>query len=67
VFELFDEIDTWLKAKLPEAMQWIESELNVRFDKAFRSEVDAARRNNRFDRLIDRTDYHQSRLDNMEL
>ncbi|MFJ1767865.1 hypothetical protein ACIOD2_46615 [Amycolatopsis sp. NPDC088138] len=66
VFELFNEIDTWLKSKLPEAMQWIESDLNVRFDEAFRSEVDAARRNNRFDRLIERTDYHQSRLDNME-
>ena len=30
VFELFDEIDTWLTTQLPEAMQWINSGLNVR-------------------------------------
>ncbi|MFC9251637.1 hypothetical protein [Amycolatopsis thailandensis] len=66
VFDLFDEIDTWFKATMPKAMQWIESDLNVRFDEAFRSEVDAARTDEEFDYLLERTEYHQAMVDNMD-
>lgn len=38
-FALFDEVDEWLRAKLPHAFEWIESELDVRYDEAFRREV----------------------------
>jgi hypothetical protein len=43
VFELFDEIDTWLESELPEAMRWINSGLDVRFDEDFRSLLAQAR------------------------
>lgn len=66
VFDLFDEIDTWLKTTMPKVMQWIESGLAVRFDEAFRSQVDSAGTDAEFDDLLERADYHQSMLDNME-
>ncbi|MEA5367144.1 hypothetical protein VA596_46985 [Amycolatopsis sp., V23-08] len=66
VFDLFDEIDTWLKTTMPRAMQWIDSGLNVRFDETFRSEVGAARTDEEFEYLLERADDHQSMLDNMD-
>lgn len=39
VFGLFDEIDAYLGKKVPYAMEWIESGLNVRFDRLFIAEV----------------------------
>lgn len=41
VFALFDEIDAWLSNNLPNAMEWIESELVVRFDSEFTAQVKA--------------------------
>lgn len=38
-FALFDEVDEWLRAKFPHAFEWIDSELDVRYDEAFRREV----------------------------
>lgn len=43
VFELFDELDAWRKAQHPEAMQWIDSGLAVRFNESFRQDLDRAR------------------------
>jgi hypothetical protein len=66
VFELFDEIDRWLESELPEAMRWIDSGLSVRFDEEFRSMFAAARRKNRFDGFLERFEYHQDMIDNMD-
>jgi hypothetical protein len=43
VFEIFGEIDTWLTIQLPEAMQWINSGLDVPFDESFRTVLAQAR------------------------
>ena len=39
VFAFFDELDVWLKGRLPEATAWAESGLEVRFDDQFRTEL----------------------------
>lgn len=66
VFALFDEIDSWLRSKLPEAMRWIDSRLDVRFDEHFRSLLAEARNNNDFDGLLDYFEYQQMMIDNMD-
>jgi hypothetical protein len=52
VFELFDDIDSWLESELPEAMKWIDSGLDVRFDEDFRSQLAQVREENNFERFL---------------
>lgn len=66
VFELFDAIDAWLTSELPEAMQWIESGLDVRFDDIFRSLLAQAREEDDFAGLLDFFEYRQAMIDNMD-
>jgi len=66
VFDLFDEIDSWLKSQLMEAMRWIDAGLNVRFDEDFRSRLAEARKADDFDGLLDYFDYQQMMIDNMD-
>jgi len=67
VFRLFDEIDVWLRTAIPYAMQWIESGLDVRYDEEFRNMVEAASASPElFTELIDRFEYEQARVDNMD-
>jgi len=66
VFTLFDELDMWLSVQLPEAMEWITSGLDVRFDRAFGEDLRRAIAEDTFDRFVR---YHEGRLeqaDNMD-
>lgn len=42
VFDLFDQLDSWLRGRLPEATAWAESGLDVRFDDEFRTALAVA-------------------------
>ena len=66
VFELFGEIDTWLTTQLPEAMQWISSGLNVRFDESFRTVQAQAGQEDDFEGLLQYHEYRQTMIDNMD-
>jgi len=66
VFRLFDEIDSWLESERPEAMQWINSGLAVRFDEDFRSELDRARENDDFESFLRYYEYQEERAANMD-
>ena len=66
VFELFDEIDAWLECELPEAMRWIKSGLNVRFDESFRSLLVQACEEDDFAGLLSFFEYQQATIDNMD-
>lgn len=66
VFELFDEIDRWLESELPEAIRWINSGLDVRFDEEFRSLLAQAREENDFEGFLDSFEYRQAMIDNMD-
>lgn len=66
VFELFDEIDAWLESELPEAVQWIRSGLDVRFDENFRSLLAQAREEDDFPGLLDFFEHQQETIDNMD-
>jgi len=66
VFTLFDELDTWLSIQIPEAMEWITSALDVRFDLAFREDLDEAIRLGRFDRFLRYHEGQQEQADNMD-
>lgn len=66
VFDLLDEIDRWLECELPDAMQWINSGLAVRFDEDFRQEAAAAIQAGRFDRFVEMHEYRQDMIDNMD-
>ncbi len=66
VFELFDESDRWLESELPEAMRWINSGLDVRFDESFRLLLAQAREENDFDGFLHFFEYRQSTIDNMD-
>jgi hypothetical protein len=63
---LFDEIDSWRESELPEAMQWIDSGLNVRFDEDFRWLLAQARNENNFEGLLRSFEYRQEVVDNMD-
>lgn len=65
-FALFDEIDAWLDAVLPEAMEWCRSGLNVRFDEDFRKQVSEARMAGEFAVLLEGYEYRQDMIDNMD-
>lgn len=66
VFQLFDEIDEWAKSVMPDAVRWIESGLNVRFDESFRSSLASALATGTFDDYLRRAEYHQAMVDNMD-
>jgi hypothetical protein len=66
VFDLFDEIDSWLESELPGAMRWIDSGLNVRFDEDFRSRLAEAREEDDFDGLLRSFEYQLEMIDNMD-
>ncbi|WP_066303496.1 hypothetical protein [Arthrobacter luteolus] len=66
VFNLFDKIDSWMRSELPEAMQWISSGLDVRFDSDFRALVDEARERNEFEELVGYFEHRQAIVDNMD-
>lgn len=66
VFALFDELDTWFKDQHSEAIEWIESGEQVRFDKTFRDRVAVARAGGVFGQLLDATSYEMDRAANMD-
>lgn len=66
VFALFDEIDAFLSRELPEAMEWVDSSLDVRYDDDFRQELAAARRDGQFERLVERHSYLADMYANMD-
>lgn len=67
VFRLFDDIDAYLVRKLPHAMAWIESGLDVRFDADFIAQVFRSldMRGN-LENLIEVHAYRQDMIDNMD-
>ncbi|ASN39191.1 hypothetical protein CGQ24_09290 [Arthrobacter sp. 7749] len=64
--QLFDDIDAWLEAEIPEAKEWIGSGLNVRFDENFRSLLDQSRSENNFKGLLHYFEARQEMIDNMD-
>lgn len=66
VFALFDDIESWLTVVLPEAMQWIDSGLAVRYDYEFRSLFAVAKAEKSFDSFLQYHEYHQAQIDNMD-
>ena len=52
VYDLFDEIDSWLESELPEAMRWIPPGLHAHFDEHLRSLLAMAREENDFDGFL---------------
>lgn len=66
VFALFDEIDSWLVAVLPEATQWITSGLDVRYDEEFRSLLVVAKAKMGFDSFLNYYEHRQEVIDNMD-
>lgn len=66
VFALFDDIDAWLAARLPEATAWISSGLDVRYDSIFRSLLADARAEDDFRGLLHFFEHRQATIDNMD-
>lgn len=66
VFELFDELDGWLRSTLPDAFAWIEAGLDVRFDHAFRAATKAAHDAGEFAVLLEHAEHRQAVVDNMD-
>ncbi|UTT39994.1 hypothetical protein NMP99_01395 [Glutamicibacter mishrai] len=66
VFHLFDELDAWMQSQLPEAIQWIRSGLDVRFDPDFRSLVEEALESDKFEELVSHFEHRQAIADNMD-
>ncbi|UKA73557.1 hypothetical protein [Arthrobacter sp. FW306-06-A] len=66
VFALFDQIDAWLSTVLPEAMEWIESGLDVRYDNEFRSELAIAKADGNFTRFLEYHVHRQDMINNMD-
>jgi hypothetical protein len=66
VFALFDEIESWLSIMLPEAMQWIDSGLAVRYDHEFRSLFARSKAEKSFDSFLEYHEYHQDQIENMD-
>ncbi|MFD1717107.1 hypothetical protein [Georgenia deserti] len=67
VFALFDEIDAYVSKTFPYAMQWIDSGLDVRFDREFTEQV-AGCLDSEGDlvKLVDAYAYRQAMIDNMD-
>lgn len=67
VFALFDEIEGWLDQEIGDAMAWMRSGLDVRYDVDFRSNLAEARSEaDGFERFLEATKHLQARLDNMD-
>ena len=66
VFELFDDVDSWMESVLPDAIRWIRSGLNVRFDEDFRMAVAAAQHAAEFEEFLRHAEYRQEMVDNMD-
>lgn len=66
VFALFDEIDAWLEARLPEATLWARSALDARFDEDSRRLVALAREEDDFAGLVEYCEYQQDMIANMD-
>jgi hypothetical protein len=66
VFELFDELDGWLRSTLPDAFAWIEAGLDVRFDRDFRVVAKAAHDAGEFTDFLEHADHRQAVVDNMD-
>lgn len=66
VFRLFDKLDAWMQSELSEAMQWIESGLDARFDPDFRELLKAAREKDEFDEFLRHAEYRQDMVNNMD-
>lgn len=52
VFQMFDEVDSWMRSESPEATKWIQSGLDVRFDAEFRRLLEGALKADKFDDLL---------------
>lgn len=67
VFALFDEIDAWLASNMPNAMKWIESGLDVRFDAEFMAQVkECLESEGGLEPIIDAFAYRQDMIANMD-
>ncbi|MFK5585104.1 hypothetical protein [Serinicoccus sp. LYQ131] len=67
VFALFDEIDAFLAETIPHAMEWIDSELDVRFDGDFTAQVvDCLDSEGALEKLVDAYAYRQAMVANMD-
>lgn len=67
VFTLFDQIDTWLATTMPHATEWIESDLDVRYDADFMAEVvRCVESEGSLARLIEASSYEWERAANMD-
>lgn len=67
VFALFDEIDAYVGTRLPHAMEWIDSGLDVRFDADFRSQVvDRLKSEGALEQMIDEHGDDADRIANMD-
>ena len=66
VFALFDETDAFLARELPEAVEWINSGLDVRYDEGFRVELAEARRTDRFEHMVEAHSYRHDTFANMD-
>ena len=66
VFELFDEIDEWLRERLFTAMMWISSGLEVHFDEEFREQYIKAVEKDEYEQFLDYNVYLQEMRDNMD-
>ncbi|WP_297625715.1 hypothetical protein [Nocardioides sp.] len=66
VFGLFDEIDEYIKREIPEAVEWIDSGLHVRYDEDFRVELAEARRTGRFEHMVEAHGYAYDNFVNMD-
>lgn len=66
VFALFDRIDQWKAAQLPEATAWIDSGLDVRYDEGFRALLELARSEKDFDTFLHASELEHDRFVNMD-
>lgn len=66
VFALFDEIDSFMGKELPEAVEWIDSDLHVRYDEDFRMELAQARQTGQFQHMVEAHGYRYDNFVNMD-
>ncbi|NYJ76498.1 hypothetical protein [Allobranchiibius huperziae] len=67
VFALLDEIDAWLTNNAPNAMEWIESGLAVRFDAKFMAQVaECTKSEDGLASMINAFAYEQDMITNMD-
>lgn len=66
VFDLFDELDEWLRDTLPDATEWIESSLPVPFDEKFRTSAAEAQATGTFKAFLDYHGYRYDQAQNMD-